>query len=200
MFVNRKLIYPIRKFSILLHGMEKYKVVPDVIDIIPPELAEVVYPNGVRVEIGSELKPQQVKDMPRLKWTADNNAFYTICLTDPDAPTKIKPIYREWHHWLVGNIPGTAIPHGETLSEYVGAGPPRGSGLHRYVFLVFKQKGKVNFEEERIPNTSAEKREKFSVRNFARKYQLGKPIAGNFFHAQWDDYVPVLYTQLRLNI
>ena len=30
--------------------------------------------------------------------------------------------------WLVGNIPGTDVAKGETLSEYVGSGPPEGTG------------------------------------------------------------------------
>jgi hypothetical protein len=29
---------------------------------------------------------------------------------------------------LVVNIPGSDVANGETLSEYVGAGPPQGSG------------------------------------------------------------------------
>lgn len=43
---------------------------------------------------------------------------------------------------------------------------------------------------------SAEKREKFSIAKFALKYNLGNPVAGNFYQAQYDDYVPLLYKQL----
>jgi hypothetical protein len=43
---------------------------------------------------------------------------------------------------------------------------------------------------------SGDNRGKFSIRNFAKKYNLGNPIAGNFYQAQWDDYVPKLYEQL----
>lgn len=43
---------------------------------------------------------------------------------------------------------------------------------------------------------SAEKREKFSIAKFAVKYDLGNPVAGNFYQAQYDDYVPLLYKQL----
>ena len=34
--------------------------------------------------------------------------------------------FSEWHHWLVVNIPNNDISSGETLSEYVGSGPPKG--------------------------------------------------------------------------
>lgn len=43
---------------------------------------------------------------------------------------------------------------------------------------------------------SAEHRGKFSIRKFAEKYNLGQPIAGNLYQAQYDDYVPKLYKQL----
>ena len=43
---------------------------------------------------------------------------------------------------------------------------------------------------------SAEKRDKFAIRKLAAKYNLGQPIAGNVYQAQYDDYVPMLYKQL----
>jgi hypothetical protein len=69
-------------------------------------------------------------------------------------------------------------------------------GLHRYVFLIYEQPGKINFTEKRLTNRSGDNRGKFSIRKFAEKYNLGQPIAGNFFQAEWDDYVPKLYKQL----
>lgn len=39
-------------------------------------------------------------------------------------------------------------------------------------------------------------RAKFSIAKFALKYNLGNPVAGNFYEAQYDDYVPLLYKQL----
>jgi phosphatidylethanolamine-binding protein len=44
---------------------------------------------------------------------------------------------------------------------------------------------------------SSKKRGKFSVKKFAEKNNLGDPIAGNYFQAQYDDYVPTLYAQLK---
>jgi len=35
-----------------------------------------------------ELTPTQVKDQPIVESEGDNNAFYTLLLTDPDAPTR----------------------------------------------------------------------------------------------------------------
>jgi len=94
------------------------------------------------------------------------------------------------------NIPGTNISQGEVLSAYVGSGPPQGTGLHRYIFLAYKQPGKLSCDEPRLTNTSGDHRGKFAIRKFAEKYNLGQPIAGNLYQAQWDEYVPKLYEQL----
>jgi phosphatidylethanolamine-binding protein (PEBP) family uncharacterized protein len=49
-------------------------------------------------------------------------------MTDPDAPSRQNAKFREWHHWLVVNIPGSQLSLGEVKSEYIGAGPPQGTG------------------------------------------------------------------------
>lgn len=141
-----------------------------------------------------------MKNKPVVEWEeADPSEFYTLLMTDPDAPSREEPKLREWHHWIVGNIPGNDVAKGEVLSAYVGAGPPKGTGLHRYVFLVFKQPKKLTFDEPRLTNTSGKGREKFNTKKFIEKYDLGVPVAGNFFQAQYDDYVPTLYKQLGVN-
>ncbi|XP_041969058.1 protein D3-like [Aricia agestis] len=172
-------------------------VVPDVIPKAPVAFVSIKYPSGVEVRNGNELTPTQVKDAPSMiSWDVSPNSFYTIALTDPDAPSRAEPKAREWHHWLVGNIPGNDVASGETLSAYIGSGPPQGSGLHRYVFLVYKQPGKLTFDEPRLGDRSRDNRAQFSIHKFAQKYNLGDPIAGNFYQAQYDDYVPLLYKQL----
>lgn len=103
--------------------------------------------------MGNELTPTQVKDIPTVKWNANNDTYYTLCMTDPDAPSRDNPKFREWHHWLVGNIPGHRIDDGETLSAYIGSGPPEGTGLHRYIILIFEQQEELCFHEKRLPNT-----------------------------------------------
>lgn len=181
----------------LRRTMEEHAVVPDVIDSVPPNVLEVKYPSNAQVLLGNELTPTQVKDIPtHLKWPSDDKSLYTLVMTDPDAPSRQSPKYREWHHWLVINIPKNNVAEGEILSDYVGAGPPKGTGLHRYVLLVYKQPNKLTADERKLSNRSSEGRGSFKIRTFAKKYGLGEPIAGNFFSAQWDEYVPKLYEQL----
>ncbi|KAK1122563.1 Phosphatidylethanolamine-binding protein 1 [Melipona bicolor] len=176
--------------------LQTHGVVPDVIDKVPTNVLQVTYPNNLAVEIGKVLTPTQVKDPPTVKWDGDANTFYALCMTDPDAPSRKEPKFREWHHWLIGNIPGSDVSKGEVLSEYVGSGPPKGTGLHRYVFLLYKQPQKLTFDEPRLTNRSGDNRANFSIKKFAAKYKLGDPIAGNMYQAEFDDYVPLLYKQL----
>ncbi|CAK1590511.1 unnamed protein product [Parnassius mnemosyne] len=150
----------------------------------------ITYPGGVEVEEGNEITPTQAKDQPTVSWDTEPNAFYTIVMIDPDARN------REWQHWLVGNVPGSDVSKGDVLATYVGAGPSPGTGLHRYVFLVYKQPDKIEFDEERRPNVSPDGRLGFSIAKFAEKYNFGKPVAGNFYLAQYDDYVRLLNKEL----
>lgn len=178
-------------------SFEEHEVVPDVIATVPKEILEVCYCE-VRASQGNCLTPTEVQDQPELSWMAEADAFYTICMTDPDAPSREDPQFREWHHWLVVNVPSYQVKKGKVLSAYIGAGPPKDTGLHRYVLLVYKQKCKLEFDEPELTDTSADGRGGFKIADFAKKYDLGEPVAGNFFQAEWDDYVPQLYEKLGL--
>ncbi|XP_037039774.1 protein D2-like [Bradysia coprophila] len=168
--------------------MEEHGIVPDVISIAPKETVKVTFARGITVDHGNELKPIQVRDIPEVTWNADAETFYTLCLIDPDAPGREHAIYRCWQHWLVVNIPGTKVVEGDTLSEYIGSGPGRDTGLHRYVFLVYRQNGRIDFDEKRSSKScSREERRSFRTNEFAEKYQLGNPVAGNFYLTQWHD-------------
>lgn len=50
---------------------------------------------------------------------------------------------------------------------------------------------------KKLTNKSGDHRGKFSIQKFAEQNNLGDPVAGNFYQAQWDDYVPILYKQLE---
>lgn len=122
-------------------------------------------------------------------------------MTDPDAPTRSDPRFREWWHWIQTNIPGPALKAGK-VSEglehwtYVPPGPPEGTGLHRYVILIYKQKSKKQkFEGQK--GFTAQGRGKNHVEEFAKKHGLGHPVAVAAFQAQYDESVPGLYARLQ---
>lgn len=110
----------------------------------------MTYQNGIAVNLGNALSPAEVSSKPDLEWDAKSNLFYTVLMVDPDAPSRRDPKLREWTHWLVVNIPGTDLNMGNVLVDYIPPGPPKGTGLHRYIFLVFKQIEKLDYDEEFI--------------------------------------------------
>jgi phosphatidylethanolamine-binding protein (PEBP) family uncharacterized protein len=68
------------------------------------------------------------------------NQSSDLISTDPDAPSRANPERREFRHWLVGNIPGDKLDQGETLTEYVGSGPPKDTGkVEHYIVSLFCQ-------------------------------------------------------------
>lgn len=83
-----------RSFAVQV-TMDKHEIVPDVIPVAPTEVATVTYNSGVSCQEGNELTPTQVKDIPNVDWNADSSAFYTVAMTDPDAPSRQEPTYRE---------------------------------------------------------------------------------------------------------
>ncbi|MCP9258556.1 putative odorant-binding protein A5 [Dirofilaria immitis] len=132
----------------------KHEVVPDVVPKAPTKLLSVSYRN-LTVNLGNELTPTQVKNQPtKVSWDVEAGNLYTLVMTDPDAPSRTNPRFREWHHWLIINIPGQDVSSGKVLSEYIGSGPPKGTGLHRYVFLVYKQPGSITDTEHGHLTTS----------------------------------------------
>lgn len=158
--------------------MMQNNIIPDVISAEPIGKLQVIYHDNFIIEDGNVATVAQVKNVPVVEWPMEDNQFYTLAMVDPDAPKRSKPTAREWNHWLVINIPGNNVPAGQTLVPYMGASPPKGSGTHRYVILVYKQlSGKIKLLERIDPN----KRAKFSIKNFASKYKFDNPIAGNFF-------------------
>lgn len=127
--------------------MDSGGIIPDIIDSKPGAIASVTYSGNLKVELGKELQPKQVKDQPEVTWDAEEGSLYTLLMVDPDAPSRETPTYREILHWLVINIPGNKVADGQVIAEYIGSGPPEGSGLHRYVFLIFKQSEKITTEK-----------------------------------------------------
>lgn len=174
----------------------EHDIVPVLIDSAPLVFAKVAYRGKLLVDAGKELTPTEVRDAPKVEWDADPIIFYTLVMIDPDSPSRMEPLNREFAHWLVGNIPGRHVDQGETLFEYIPAFPKSGTGFHRYIFLLYQQHCRNDYSEApRASRKNRTPRIRFSTRDFAARYSLGRPIAGNFFVAKFDDYVPVILRQ-----
>ncbi|CAH0558879.1 unnamed protein product [Brassicogethes aeneus] len=164
------------------------KGILDVIDTEPPSLLLVTYEGNLTVNNGNELTPTQVKNEPNVTWEAKPDKYYLLIMVDPDPPAPFPLV----NHWMIGNIPGNDYHSSmaDVIVEYRGSGPPKGTGIHRYIFLVYEQSGKLSFEnEKRSTKLSRENRVKFSLKDLVQRHKLGDPISGNYYRAQWDSFV-----------
>lgn len=113
------------------------EIVPDVLQKLPDvDLLKVSYGKDLKADLGNILTPTQVKEQPKIEYDANPNDFYTLLMTDPDAPSRMEPTLREFRHWLVVNIPGNDIENGETVIEYIGSGPPKVNLLFFYFLEI----------------------------------------------------------------
>eukprot|EP00823_Brevimastigomonas_motovehiculus_P003419 TRINITY_DN207_c0_g1_i2.p1 TRINITY_DN207_c0_g1~~TRINITY_DN207_c0_g1_i2.p1 ORF type:complete len:196 (-),score=46.12 TRINITY_DN207_c0_g1_i2:203-733(-) len=165
---------------------EKWKKfeISDVTSHVPTSLCTVSYGKSLNVDLGNELKPSETQTAPTISWTADEKSLYTVIMTDPDAPSRKNPKFREWRHWLVVNVPGSDVTKGETIAAYMGPGPPQNTSLHRYIFLIYKQAEKVDKAKAKTGNNSDE-RGKWKAQHFVDTFVKNATlVAGNFFQAQ----------------
>ena len=115
---------------------------------------------------------------------ADPATYYSLAMIDPDAPSPTKPTYREIRHWLVGNIIGQDFANGDTtkgktLSAFRNPSPPKGSGFHRYVQLVFKQQALIPTFAPIAPSIA-----KWNVTAWAASESL-ELLGCNFFETEY---------------
>nr|BAN89465.1 anti-florigenic FT/TFL1 family protein [Chrysanthemum seticuspe f. boreale] len=154
------------------------RVIGDVIDQFTPSVTmNITYNSHYSVVNGHELMPNIITSKPHVQiGGVDMRSSYTIILTDPDAPSPSDPYLREHLHWIVTDIPGTTdATFGREIVSYEK--PKPAIGIHRYVFLLFKQKAR---QSVRPPSS----RDHFNTRMFSQENDLGLPVAVLYFNAQ----------------
>jgi len=159
--------------------MDLHKVVPDVVDSFTKQFALDISYGSHHVSQGNELNPTSAAHRPTVNYQGKEDYLYTLAMVDPDAPSRENPKVREWRHWVVVNIPGKDVSQGDVLSSYAPPTPPKGTGLHRYVFVLYEQQDTLN-----IDPLDDNARGKWRLREFAKKHHIGTPVALNFFLAQ----------------
>lgn len=165
---------------------KKFEIVPDVLPSVADDTEEMqVSYGGITVAAGTEIAPSQSLEEPNVSWISDENKFYTLFMVDPDAPSRDEPLYREFIHWVVTDIPGSDVKSGVVVVDYMGPAPPHASGIHRYCFLAYeqKEKGVVNVDETK---KLFEGRGGKKIMDLVTKSDLGQPIAGNLMTSQWE--------------
>lgn len=148
---------------------------------------------------GGILAAQAVRSAPAVSYKAYTEAvtgMHTLLLVDPDEPCRTQPTDREHILWAVTNIPGTEVSQGEVLLSYEPPAPAFNSGLHRCIFMLYKQTHAFTTEEVHAA------REQLSVRTGLRscawvRAQGNKlqaiPVGLEAFLVEWDDSVDALH-------
>ncbi|KAH8039445.1 hypothetical protein HPB51_007323 [Rhipicephalus microplus] len=151
-------------------------------------LLKVVYGRRVQVSvvINGSLWPYEACLKP--KSVSLDGATATECvppfaliMVDPDAPTVNAATERSRVLWMVINAKSaTELHKGEQVMQYESPTPPPGTGTHRFVFLVYCQRGKTLNGAD----VKAAKRTNFDVKDFEKKLGVMMPIGGTFFYAK----------------
>lgn len=163
--------------------LAREEIVPDVVDTVALDdklIFNIAFPSG-NVDAGNFFSINASMSQPAVttsckpgRCTVPRRTYYTLIMADPDAPTRENPIRRNIWHYGVTNIPNGRVSQGTTITTYRGPMPPMGT--HRYTLLLFRQNGQIS-----APATPDDARAGFSVKDFAARYNLGAPVAVNWF-------------------
>ncbi|VDM36781.1 unnamed protein product [Toxocara canis] len=159
-------------------------IVSLVVPAAPSRRVRVVFRNNVGVNCGNTLTPMQVANQPMVSWDTQPGAFYTLLMVDPDFPSRTSPLPGQRLHWWVINIPGSTVSSGTTLAVFQPSTPAANTGLHRYVFLVYKQPTAINSPLLTNLTVHDSERPGFNTTAFTSQFNLGYPYAGNFYQSQ----------------
>lgn len=109
-------------------------------------ILQVNFPE-LRVYLGKRVTAAQVTEQPDLVWDCNRDDFYTLVMFDCDPLGQSTRLLAEFSHWIVGNIHECDVHEGQVLTDFLPSSPAADTGFHRYVFLMFKQDGRIHFEE-----------------------------------------------------
>nr|XP_018911661.1 PREDICTED: protein D3-like isoform X1 [Bemisia tabaci] len=172
----------------VVREMNYFKIMPDLVTEVPPFICQVNWAKA-DADFGNRLEPHEVPVQPiETIWPTDEGKLYTLMLLDLDAPTPKLPVLREYLHWLVVNIPEDYFMKGECIAPYLS--PDTRDNPHRLVFLVFEQPTPTHINFEVVTKKAQlehDVRGKFSWREFAKRWELGAPLAINFFQIERPD-------------
>ncbi|XP_022445277.1 39S ribosomal protein L38, mitochondrial isoform X1 [Delphinapterus leucas] len=150
----------------------------------------------VPVYYGNEVTPTEAAQAPEVTYKADEGSMWTLLLTNLDGHL-LEPD-AEYLHWLVTNIPGNRVAEGQETCPYLPPFPARGSGFHRFAFLLFKQDKPIDFSGDTRPSPCYQLAQRtFHTFDFYKKHQDAMTPAGlAFFQCRWDDSVTHIFHQL----
>uniref|UniRef100_A0A1B6DR97 Large ribosomal subunit protein mL38 n=2 Tax=Clastoptera arizonana TaxID=38151 RepID=A0A1B6DR97_9HEMI len=144
---------------------------------------------------GNVIRPSQAKSKPSVQFNADPNSLWTLLLTCPDSHITVPNA--EYVHWFVGNIPNGDIKKGDTIVDYLQPFPFRGSGYHRFIFVLYKQDDRIDFSNFKKEGPCLQLKDRtFRTHDFYRDHQDKITPAGlSFFQSCWDSTLTDFFHQ-----
>ncbi|KAG6916978.1 hypothetical protein DXG01_004407 [Tephrocybe rancida] len=171
-------------------------VIPE--EVIPPDFTpsiffSVVWPNGKATRtLGGFLTREDTLEEPEIYFKPlpspeASATSYTLVMSDPDAPSRADPKYGQFRHWVITGLRYSQVeqPLAKTqpsTTPYRPPGPPPGSGVHRYTFLLFEEPASGFTVPQGAPEYGAalEERRCWNAVDFGEKYGL-RPVGANWF-------------------
>lgn len=172
------------------------------------------YSKGAPVAMGNTLSVDRTQLKPVVQFSLNpeegsprikDRDLFTLVMTDPDAPSRTDKKWSEYCHYVESDLKildhsatrSTAavsepqfvveeLANGTVLQQYQGPAPPKGTGKHRYVFLLYKQPDGVTSKEftpiKDRPNWGYGE-PATGVHRWATENKL-QPISANFFFVE----------------
>ncbi|CAE6442342.1 unnamed protein product [Rhizoctonia solani] len=188
---------PYAKYPTLAEVKEKFYsegIVPDVLPSFnPTSFIYLTYTGNLSdgssskvVLPGTNFVRNDTLVPPQISVQGVKGGPYVVVMVDPDAPSRANPTLGQVRHLLAANFtvssPSKYVRQSYVLknstaafSEYEPPTPPVGSGLHRYVALLYSQP--KNFD---VSSLNASDILSFNISAFAARSGLGEPLAGTF--------------------
>ncbi|XP_071785241.1 large ribosomal subunit protein mL38-like [Asterias amurensis] len=182
--------YHIRRIA---HHYGIFKDLFDSADFLPQVMMKIDYrvdaEHTMPVFTGNVVTPTEASQPPDINYTSTNDKLWTLLLTNPDG--HLQDNSKEYVHWMIGNIPGNQLSQGDEIFDYLPPFPARGTGYHRFAFVLFQQDGRVDYSAEGAPLPCRNLKERtFETLEFYRQYQdVITPAGLAFFQCRWDQSV-----------
>lgn len=83
---------------------------------------------------------------------------------------------------------------GQTIVPYFRAFPPKGTGYHRHVFVLYKQEKEIDLGQFKVSESDSLEKRTFSTLDFYRQFQDDITPAGMcFFQSDYDKSVQKVF-------
>lgn len=160
---------------------------------------KIAFPNTTVTAPGQKVSKQDAQSPPALHLKSPSpGKLYVALSLDPDAPFPSFPFLAPILHGIQTNLIPAGNPDAEgyvklepsvkDVAGWVVPAPPKISGPHRYVFLLWEQPDGISDQDVRklLPwkegaKVGVSKRVRWNLDDFESRADLAETVAGGFF-------------------